>query len=398
MSAALKVEMRPTEAQLVARAKELVPVLAARAEACEELRRVPDETVRDFERAGFYRIVQPAQHGGYEMSPLVLFRVAMEIARGCPSSAWCLCVVSIHNWEMALLDPRAAQDVWGKNPDTHISSSYAPFGKVEKAEGGFYVSGRWQWSSGCDHCSWAFLGGIVPSDQPGPPDQRAFLIPRTDYTIEDDWHVLGLKGTGSKEIVVTRAFVPEYRTHKFLEAFLMQEPGRKQQTSPSYAYPFGVTFAYSLAAVLLGMADGAFETFSTQMQSHHDTYSNAASLKDPFVRQRVAEADAIIRGLHARLDAGYAEMDALIARGEAMPLPLRVKNKWDAQVIGKESMRAIELMFKASGGRGIRLSNPMQRFFRDAHAGSNHAFLNADKGSLNAGYVAMGGETGDFTI
>ena len=192
--------------------------------------------------------------------------------------------------------------------------------------------------------------------------------------------------------------MPEYRTHKFSEAFLMQEPGRKVFASRAYRYPFGLTFSYCLAAVLLGMADGAVETFCKQMQTHRDSYSNAASIADPFVRARVAEADAIVRGLHARMDANVAEIDSLLDRGEPLPLPLRVSNKWDAQIIGRDAMRAIDLMFKASGGRGIRLSNPMQRFFRDALAGSNHAFLNADKGSLNAGFVAMGGDTGDFSI
>jgi len=398
MSAAVELETVPSEAELIARAKKLAPAIAARADACEELRRVPDETVRDFEQAGFYRIVQPKRYGGYEMSPRVLFRVAMEIARACPSSAWCLCVVGIHNWELALLGSRAAQDVWGTDASTRISSSYAPFGKVERADGGFVLSGRWQWSSGCDHCSWVFLGGRVPTIPGEPPDQRAFLVPRADYRIEDDWHVIGLKGTGSKEIVVERAFVPEYRTHKFSEAFLMQEPGRKEFGSSAYRYPFGLTFSYCLASVLLGMADGAVDLFCGQMQTHRDSYSNAASIADPFVRQRVAEASAIVRGLHARLDANYAEIDALLDRGESIPVSLRVSNKWDAQVIGRDSMRAIDLLFKASGGRGIRLSNPMQRFFRDAIAGSNHAFLNADKGSLNAGLVAMGGETVDVSI
>ncbi|HUO93024.1 MAG TPA: acyl-CoA dehydrogenase family protein [Rhizomicrobium sp.] len=397
MSMPIKARMPMTEAELMRRARELVPVVAGRAADCEEQRRVPDETVADFEKAGFYRIVQPSRYGGYEMSPLVLFRVAMEIARGCPSSAWCLCVVGIHNWELALLDPRAAEDVWGKDPDTRISSSYAPFGTVEKAEGGFYISGRWPWSSGCDHCSWAFLGGLAPAEGPAP-DMRAFLIPRSDYEIVDDWHVIGLKGTGSKEIVVKRAFVPDYRTHRFSEAFLMQDPGRKEFTAPCYRYPFGIVFAYCLASVVLGMADGAVETFCAQMKSRRDSYTHAASIEDPFVRQRVAEADAIVRGLHARLETNFADMTGYIARGEPIPLITRVNNKWDAQTIGKDAMRAIELMFKASGGRGLRLSNPMQRYFRDAHAASNHAYLNADKGSLNAGFVAMGGETMDFSI
>ncbi len=404
MSAAAAAIVRPsppTEAELLGRARRLVPILKERAAACEENRSVLPETVADFEAAGFYRILQPAALGGYEMHPMALYRVAMELAKGCPSSAWCLCLVGIHNWEIALLDPRAGHDIWGVDDTARISSSYGPFGKVERVEGGFKVSGRWPWSSGCDHCQWVMLGGrapAAPDAPPGPPDQRAYLIPRSDYEIDDTWHVFGLKGTGSKDIVVEGAFVPEHRTHRFADTYLMQDVGLKTFTAPAYRFPFGTVFSYCLAVVVLGMADGALEAFSEQMQERRGTYDGARAIEDPFVRQRIAEASAIVRGLHQKLEANFAELDALIAAAQPLPVAMRVANKWDSQVIAKESMRAIELLFKASGARGIRLSNPLQRYFRDAHAASNHAFLNADKGALNAGFVAMGGDNGDFIV
>ena len=389
----------PTVQELLDRARAQGPALRHRAQATEDNRSVLPETIDAFREAGFYKILQPRAFGGYEMHPRVLFDVAMEVAKACPSSAWCLCLVGVHNWELALYDPAAANAVWGQNPDTRISSSYAPFGRVEKAEGGFLVSGRWPWSSGCDHCDWVFLGGMAPKD-PGVmlPDMRVFLIPRADYQIDDTWHVFGLKGTGSKDIVVENAFVPESRTHKFIDSFMMQDVGLKTFSSRNYRFPFGVVFAYCLSVVTLGMADGAFELFSMQMRERRGAYDNAKATEDPFVRQRLAEADALIRGAHARLDANFAEMDALIDHGAELPVELRVKNKWDAQHIAKTSMQAIELLFKASGGRGIRVENPMQRYFRDVHAASNHAYLNADKGSLNAGGVLMGETTTDFAL
>src|SRR5271166_1188092 len=204
----------PTEAELLERARKLVPVLRERAARTEENRALLPETLKDFVEAGFYRILQPAKYGGFEMSPLTLFKVVMELAKGCPSSAWCLCLVTIHNWEVALLDPTAAQDLWGKDPDVRASSSYAPFGKIARVDGGYRVSGRWSWSSSADHCSWVILGGIVPRPEGagGPPDVRAFLVPRPDYEVVDVWHVLGLKGTGSNDIIVKDPFVPEHRT------------------------------------------------------------------------------------------------------------------------------------------------------------------------------------------
>lgn len=388
----------PTAMEMMSRARSLTPVLRARAKATEDNRSVLPETVRDFVDAGFYRMLQPALYGGYEMHPLALFRVAMELAKGCPSSAWCLCLVAVHNWEVGLLDPRAAQDLWAADPEARISSSYAPFGQVERVEGGFRISGRWPWSSGSDHCQWAMLGGVAPREGAGPPDSRAFLIPRRDYEIDDTWHVLGLKGTGSKDIVVKGAFVPEHRTHRFSDSFAMIDPGPATFTAPIYRFPFGVIFAYCLSVVTIGMADGARESFAEQMLERRGSYDGARATEDPMVRQRLAEADALIRGLHARVEANFAELDALIAVGEPIPMDLRVANKWDAQHIAKTAMQAVELLFKATGARGIRLENPMQRYFRDVHAASNHAFLNADKGALNAGGVLMGAPTSDYAV
>jgi 3-hydroxy-9,10-secoandrosta-1,3,5(10)-triene-9,17-dione monooxygenase len=334
------------------------------------------------------------------MHPMTMYRIVMELAKGCPSSAWCLSIVAIHNWEMALLDPRAAHEVWDSDPEARISSSYAPFGTVERVAGGFLVAGRWPWSSGCDHCTWALLGGVLPGtgDVGSLPDLRAFLIPRSDYEIHDNWHVLGLKGTGSKEVVVNNAFVPDYRTHRLAESFAMRDAGLKTFTSKNYRFPFGTVFVHCLAVTVLGTADGALEEFSRQMESRLAVTDASKAVDDPFVRQRVANADAMIRGLHQKLEANFAELDRLLAAGEPVPVPLRVGMKWDATFLAQKSMEAIELLFKASGARGLLLSNPMQRYFRDAHAASNHAALNPDKGSLNAGLVAMGGANVDFIV
>lgn len=388
----------PTESELIDRARKLVPVLRERAPRTEDARKLLPETLNDFVEAGFYKILQPAKYGGYEMPPMTLYRVVMELAKGCPSSAWCLCLITIHNWEVALLDPRVADDLWREDPDARASSSYAPFGKVTVVDGGYRLSGRWHWSSGSDHCSWVILGGVVPREGDGPPDARAFLVPRPDYKVVDVWHVVGLKGTGSNDIVVEDAFVPEYRTHQYAHSFAMTDPGLATFTSRNFKHSFGVVFAYCLSVVTLGIALGALETYQDDMKVRLGVFDGAKAMQDSFVRQRLAEADAIIRGLQMRLGANFAEFDALIDSGVPIPVEVRVRTKWDAQWIAKEALRAVELLFKASGARGLRLDSPMQRYFRDIHAASNHAYLNADKGALNAGLVLLGGETTDAVL
>ncbi len=386
----------PTEDELIARAKALQPILRERAQACEDLRRVPDETMAAFREAGFFKILQPAAYGGYEMRPMAAFRVAIELAKACPSSAWVENLLSVHNWELGLLDPRAAADVWKDTTSTLLSSSYAPFGKVEAVEGGFNISGRWPWSSGCDHGQWVILGGAARG--PNGPDPRAFLVPRKDYRSDDTWHVIGLQGTGSKDIVVENAFVPDHLTHSYILAFMRQELGREFFTAKTYRYPFGVVFAYCLSVVTIGMAEGALEAFKADMAERLGAYDGAKAAEDPFVRHRLALAEGLIRGVRNQLEANFAVMDGFVDRGEEMPIELRVQNKWDAQLIARQCMEAVNLLFKATGGRGIRKEHPIQRFFRDIHAASNHAFLNADKGSLNAGGVMLGQATIDYTL
>ncbi|WP_439814371.1 acyl-CoA dehydrogenase family protein [Zavarzinia sp. CC-PAN008] len=385
----------PTPDELVARARALIPSLATRAQATEDNRSVLPEAIAAFEAAGFYRILQPAAYGGYEMRPEVLFHVAMELAKGCPSSAWCLCLVAVHNWEPGLMNPQMAHDLWAVDDGVRASSSYAAFGKVEAVPGGYRIAGRWPWSSGCDHCQWVILGGAVPG---AAPDARAFFIPRSDYRIDDTWHVIGLKGTGSKDIVVEDAFVPEHRTHRFALSFLRQDEGLSTFTAPTYRYPFGIVFAYCLASVTVGMAEGALDSFLDQMQVRRSVYDGSKAAEDPLVRQRLAEAGAIVRALRLRFDAVFAEMAAVIDDGGQPSLESRVAYKWEAAAIAKDAARAVDLLFKATGGRGIRLENPIQRYFRDIHAASNHAFLNADRGALNAGAVLMGAQTMDVAL
>ena len=167
---------------LYAAAHELVPTLRARSAETAALGQLPQATIDAMQQAGFFRIMQPARYGGFEMDPEVFFRVQMILAQGCMSTAWVLGVVAIHNWQLALFDDRAQQDVWAEDDSTLISSSYMPVGKVTPVEGGYQLSGHWGFSSGSKHCDWAFLGAMVPPEQAGgAPDYRTFLVPRSDY-------------------------------------------------------------------------------------------------------------------------------------------------------------------------------------------------------------------------
>src|SRR5262245_35984481 len=273
----------------LARVRSLLPALRERAQQAERLRRLPDETFADFQEAGLFRCLQPKRYGGYELDPGTFYQAVIEVGAVCGSSAWILGVVGVHNWHLAIFPPQAQEDVWGEDTGVQLSTSLAPTGTVERVDGGYRLSGRWSFSSGCDFCHWAVLGGILPPAEQGqPPDARVFLVPRSDYVIDDNWHVMGLCATGSKDLVVNAAFVPEYRTHTYRDAFHLRHPGTAVNDAPLCRLPFGLIFPYGITAPAIGAALGALEAFQEQSCRRINVRDQSRVVEDPFVQYRLA--------------------------------------------------------------------------------------------------------------
>ena len=373
------------------RVRALLPALRERARDAERLRRLPEETFKDFQEAGLFRCLQSRRYGGYELDPGTFYQAVMEVGTVCGSSAWILGVVGVHNWHLALFPPQAQDDVWGKDTSVQMSTSLAPTGVVERTEGGFRVRGRWSFSSGCDHCAWAMLGGMVPPVNQGePPDVRTFLVPRGDYTIEDNWYVMGLSGTGSKDIVIDEAFVPEHRTHALRDAFYLTNPGAVVNDGPLYRLPFGIVFPNCIASPAIGVALGALAAFREQTKTRVSARDQSRVAEDPFMQYRLAEAASEVDGARDRVLANFAEMMRLARAGEPIPLTQRARYRWDAAKGLDWSMRAVDRLLEASGGRGIFLDNPIQRAWRDVHAMRAHAGNNPEKAAAIFGRSEFG--------
>src|SRR6185295_13726841 len=185
---------------LLSRARELVPTLRKRAADAEKLRRIPEETIADLRGAGLFRTLQPAVLGGHELPLDEAVLITATIAEGCGSTGWVQGIYSDHCATLGMFDGRAQQDVWGASPDSLISSGFQPVGRAVPVEGGYRLSGRWPFSSGCDHADWALIRSFAPAAvATEPPELYMFLVPRTDYTIVDNWHVMGMNATGSKD-------------------------------------------------------------------------------------------------------------------------------------------------------------------------------------------------------
>ncbi len=380
-----------TSEDYLERVRALLPALRERAADAEKLRRLPDETWKEFQEAGLFRCLQPKRYEGYELDPGTFYQAIMEVGAVCGSSAWILGVIGVHNWHLALFPPQAQEDVWGEDTSTQLSTALAPTGTVERVDGGFRLRGRWSFSSGCDFCHWAVLGGLLPPlSEGGPPDARTFLVSRRDYTIEDNWYVMGLCATGSKDLVVHDAFVPEYRTHSYRDAFLLKNPGTKINDAPLYRLPFGIVFPNGLASPAIGVALGALETFREQSKTRVNVRDQTRVAEDPFIQFRLAEAAAEVDAARERLLANFAEMMQLVRVGKDIPLTQRARYRWDAANGTAWSVRAVDRLFEASGGRGIFLSNPIQRAWRDVHAMRAHVGNNPEKAAAVFGRSEFG--------
>ena len=373
------------------RVRALLPAIRERAAQAERLRRLPDETFRDFQEAGLFRCLQSKRYGGYELDPGTFYQAVMDVGTVCGSSAWILGVVGVHNWHLGLFALEAQEDVWRDDTSVQLSTSLAPTGTVERIDGGFRLRGRWSFSSGCDFCQWAVLGGVAPPLREGdPPDMRAFLVPRRDYAIDDTWYAVGLCATGSKDLVVNGAIVPEYRTHSYRDAFHLKHPGAAVNDAPLYRLPFGLVFPACIASPAIGVALGAVDAFREQTKMRVSPREQTRVAEDPFIQFHLAEAVAEVEAARDRLLDNFAIAMRLVRAGEEIPLTQRARFRWDTGKAVDRSVRAVDRLFEASGGRAVFLDNPIQRAWRDVHAIRAHAGNNLERAAAIFGRSEFG--------
>lgn len=375
----------PTEEEIVQRARDMIPMLRERADACEKARMVPKETIKAFQEAGFFKILQPKRWGGYEMHPNVLNRVLIELARGCPSSSWNVMVLGVHPFEVGLLPEQVGDELWGEDNTRLVSSSYAPFGTVDVVEGGYRLNGEWLTSSGCDHAEGGtFLGGRVLEN--GEMVFRSFWVQRDQIEeIIDDWHVVGLAGTGSKKLVIKDVFVPAYRSH-VIGAYDQESHGHVENL---YKVPFFFVFYAAVSSVLIGMARGMSDLYVEHMVPRQNlNQAVGAAVNDPFIKYRLGEAEAKITAAEARVLSNTEEAWRYASRGELVPTDVRVRHFATNQFTGGDCFDAAHMIFKKTSTRGVWLNNPMQRQMRDILVGANHITQNQDNiGDLLGGQL-----------
>ena len=382
--------------QLIERARRLAPTLRERAMATSAAGRVPSETIDDFWDAGLFYLLKPKSFGGPEVRPDIAFEVAGELARGDGSAAWVWTVMGVHDLFLALFPEEAQQEYWAKDR-TLSASSFAPSGKVTQAEGGFRLSGKWSFCSGVDNAQWMLLGAIAGmiSTDPPIPDIRYLLLPRTDCRVIDDWDVLGLRGTGSKTVVVENVFLPAHRMVKNEDLVNGTAPGGRIHESPLYRAPVWAVFPFCISSPANGIARGAFESYVEEMRSRTSAFDHSPLAKKPTIQLRLAEAGALIDAGDLLYKRSLVETIDKALVGETMSLEHRIRSRRDQGYSVLMAKRAAELLLTAEGGKGIYESNHVQRAFRDLHALSGHIVGGWDMPALNYGQIILGGPPAD---
>jgi alkylation response protein AidB-like acyl-CoA dehydrogenase len=386
--------VRPSIAELIARAIEIAPFVRARAEQTENNRQVSSEVMARLREAGLFKVMKPAIYGGYEHGFDALVRVAAPIGAACGSTGWVFSLGIVHQWLAAMFSKQAQDEFWS-DPNALLFGSYPPVGKVEVVDGGYRISGNWSFTSGCDHASWLVNGGMIPPAKEGaPPTPAFFLLPMSDIRLDDNWYTMGLAGTGSKNSIAENAFVPAHRVVTVADLCAGTAPGGKVHDNPLYRHSMMSALPFTLVTPVLGMAEGALADFVDMAKVRTTrgavTGGNNRMAEFATIQSRVAEATGSIEAARLTiLDALDKAMAAAVA-GDQANVDMRIRNRLAQAFSVRLLIRAVDAMFEASGGQGIFSAKPIQRAWRDAHAAAVHVSMNWDAVSTMYGQHALG--------
>jgi 3-hydroxy-9,10-secoandrosta-1,3,5(10)-triene-9,17-dione monooxygenase len=385
------VENPPTREELLDRAREIAPRLKERAAECDEARTVPVETIEDYRRTGLIRMSMPGRYSGYEMGWDVLCEVTQILAAACGSQAWIQRICADHAQMVATFPVQAQDDVWRDNHNVLVSAAFDPVGRAKPVEDGYIFSGRHGFSSGIDHCDWHICGGFIQDgdDLDGP---HFFLVPRTDSTIIDDWHVIGLSGTGSKSFEVKDAFVPAHRVLNGTKARVGEGPGTEINKAAVYRTPRGGITSTGFAALTVGMAKGVME----------DWYAYTRPRKSRGVSIAAKESVQVLAALsHAEIDAAEALYmntirDAMrrLEQNESLSTLDLVTAKRNVAFACQLSLNAATRLFNACGGRVLFEGNSLERQFRNVLGGASHHGVNWEASAATFGAMMLEDDNG----
>jgi alkylation response protein AidB-like acyl-CoA dehydrogenase len=359
-------------AEALERARAVAPMLRERVAETERLRHLPAENVADLLENGLYGVMTPKRFGGSELGSETMIDVTIELASACPSTGWVHMLWTAHMWLLAMFPPETQEELWS-NPNTLASSIVNSVGDVVPVDGGYRWTGRGFFSSGVDHCNW--LTAAVPIKREGvegPPERRWLLIPREDIEIVDDWYTVGLKGTGSKTILVNDAFIPERRTVSNVDIEEGLAPGSQLHSHPMYKAISAANFTAAMAAPALGVARGFLRAYEERLRSKSSAIDDGLIVNMARYSNAVAQVDAV-HAVTLQNARRYACQPARDVSSEE-----RARCRRDQAFTAQSARKAVNTLYEECGGSGLFDSSDFQRLWRDANAAAAHHGLTGD--------------------
>jgi 3-hydroxy-9,10-secoandrosta-1,3,5(10)-triene-9,17-dione monooxygenase len=379
-----------TADMLVARARALAPVLAERAALTEEMRRPPEDTRLDLKRSGIHRVLQPARFGGADGNFRAAVDILSAIGTGCGSTAWILAQNIAHNMMVAQWPEQAQQAVWGSEPDALVSGILIPgMGKASLVPGGYRLSGRWPWLTGVDICDWAMFTAFTTGPD-GERQDRHFLLHRSELTIHDTWHVVGLRGSCSNDVSLDEVFVPEHMTALGTVFRGGNTQGSQLNTAPSFRAPCYAMFGVVIGSAALGIAEAAVQAFVATARNRVATMSGGGLASYTTQHVKVAGALSALTAARQLIYGACDEVMRIVLDNREATDEERTRLRAHAAYAGKLAAEAVNTVWDAGGGAQIYDSNPMSRLFRDSTVASRHITMSWDTNAAAHGRVMLG--------
>jgi alkylation response protein AidB-like acyl-CoA dehydrogenase len=382
----------PDAETLIERARSMIPMLKEQGPAHDDAKRISDDVGVKLRAAGFFRICQSTENGGYGLRPSVLWRVCREIARGDSATAWILGLAGLHPWMAGMFGARAQDDVFAGGRDAVVIALTGNVGRGVDArlDGEHYVlNGKWTYASGIDVADWASVLVDVPTAE-GARELRLLLVPKESFRIDHaSWNVFGMKGTGSKDVYLDNERVPVYRSIKWTDVQRIEYPGRERNKSPMYGIPHTSLFVMSVAAAIASVAHGLLDIHADTVRKRIPAGLNSPQTEDRFTLAELGKAAAKIEGAFNLLMHDVDEMWDWAEAGKEFSVEQRARYRTDGAIICDMALAAADDLVRNLGGSLMPLG-PVERYFRDMHSMASHFLMQVNPSAELYGRVLLG--------
>lgn len=376
--------------------KSVLPTLSAHREATEAGRSAAVESITALREAGLSRLMTPSRNGGQGASIRAQVYACAEAARACPASSWVMMVCGAHNWISAGFSEQCREEMFGSDRDLFIAGTLAGQGRFRKTEGGWRVSGRWQFCSGVDHSTWLLIGSFRdPEDPAKGPSSLHVMLPKDQVEVDDTWFTLGMRGSGSKDVVLDDVFVPDYRAEATGKLFSGRSPHVHDHGDDSgiYMAPVMCSLSAQLAGTVLGMAREMLSLYIEKTRVRADIYSgqgSGARARMGTTQRRVAEASEEITAAELLIGRNCDMFDAIAAAKEPVDAQAEALMRWHSAYAAELCRRAVERLCAGAGAHAAYNDSPMQQYYRDVVMATHHAAVDMDGSGELQGRMMLG--------